>query len=120
LLLWVAENSPRLSQIARDLAGDPQNDLVFSAASLWEITIKNGLGREDFKVDARQLRRGLLENGYSELEISSQHAIASTHLLPRHKDPFDCMLIAQANVEGFSLIISDAMIAAYGNDVLLV
>jgi PIN domain nuclease of toxin-antitoxin system len=52
LLLWVAENSPRLSQIARDLAGDPQNDLVFSAASLWEITIKNGLGRGDFKVDA--------------------------------------------------------------------
>jgi PIN domain nuclease of toxin-antitoxin system len=120
LLLWVAENSPRLSQKACDLVGDPQNDLVFSAASLWEIAIKNGLGREDFKVDARQLRRGLLENDYSELEISGQHAIATTHLLPIHKDPFDRMLIAQATVEGLAMITSDAMVARYGSGVILV
>jgi PIN domain nuclease of toxin-antitoxin system len=120
LLLWVAENSPRLSQKARDIVGDPQNNLIFSAASLWEIAIKSILGREDFKVDARQLRRGLLENGYSELQISGQHAIATTHLPPKHKDPFDRMLIAQANVEGFTLITSDAIVAAYGNGVLLV
>jgi len=73
---------------------------MFSAASLWEIAIKRGLNREDFKVDARLLRRGLLENGFGELPIASEHAVAIDGLPPIHKDPFDRILIAQATVEG--------------------
>lgn len=61
-----------------------------------EITIKHSLGRDDFKVDADLLRRGLLENGYNELSITSQHAMATAHLPPIHKDLFDRLLIAQA------------------------
>jgi PIN domain nuclease of toxin-antitoxin system len=68
----------------------------FSAASLWEVAIKRGLGRDDFKVDSRVLRRGLLDNGYSELPIISGHVVAIESLPMIHKDPFDRVLVAQA------------------------
>lgn len=70
VLLWAAGSPDKLSQAARTLLEDPQNELLFSAASLWEIAIKCGLGRADFQVDARVLRRGLLDNGYQELRGS--------------------------------------------------
>ena len=66
LLLWVAGQPDRLSQAARQLIEDKENELIFSTASLWEVVIKRGLGRDDLKVDPRLLRRGLLDNGYSE------------------------------------------------------
>src|SRR5262249_38241149 len=91
----------------------PENTLIFSAASLWEIAIKQSFGRDDFKVDARLLRRGLLDNGYSELPVTSAHAVALGALPPLHKDPFDRMLIAQANVEGITLMTGDATVAKY-------
>ena len=69
LLLWAAGSPGQLSAIARSLLEDPSNELFFSAASLWEIAIKHGLGRPDFQVDARVLRRGLPDNGYQELAI---------------------------------------------------
>jgi PIN domain nuclease of toxin-antitoxin system len=113
LLLWAAGEPKRLSAKARKLINDPESELFFSAASLWEIAIKRGLGRNDFKVDARLLRRGLLDNGYSELPIGSEHAVAIDSLPPIHKDPFDRMLVAQATVEGITLLTSDAMVAQY-------
>ena len=63
LLLWAAGNPDRLPDAARGLLEDPQNEPIFSAASLWEVAVKHGLGRADFRVDARLLRRGLLDNG---------------------------------------------------------
>jgi hypothetical protein len=87
------------------LIGNPDNELLFSAASLWEVSIKRGLGRGDFKVDARLLRRGLLDNGYSELPILSDHVVATESLPPIHKDPFDRVLVAQATVEGVTLLM---------------
>jgi PIN domain nuclease of toxin-antitoxin system len=113
LLLWTAGDPKRLSTKARKLINEPASELFFSAASLWEIAIKNGLGRDDFKVDARLLRRGLLDNGYSELPIGSEHAVAIDSLPPIHKDPFDRMLVAQAMVEGITLLTSDAVVAQY-------
>jgi len=113
LLLWTAGDPKRLSAKARKLISEPTSELFFSAASLWEIAIKSGLGRNDFKVDARLLRRGLLDNGYSELPIGSEHAVAIDSLPPIHKDPFDRMLIAQAMVEGITLLTSDAVVAQY-------
>lgn len=113
LLLWTAGDPKRLSAKARKLINEPTSELFFSAASLWEIAIKRGLGRDDFKVDARLLRRGLLDNGYSELPIGSEHAVAIDSLPPIHKDPFDRMLIAQAMVEGITLLTSDAVVAQY-------
>lgn len=113
LLLWAAGEPEKLSQAALALIKAPENTLFFSAASLWEIVIKRGLGRDDFKVDPRLLRRGLLDNGYSELPVSSDHAIALETLPPLHKDPFDRILVAQAQVEGIMLLTVDERISQY-------
>ena len=113
LLLWAAGDPRRLSKRARTLIDNPDNELLFSAASLWEVAIKRGFGREDFKVDARLLRRGLLDNGYSELPIISDHVVATESLPPIHKDPFDRVLVAQATVEGVTLLTVDSLVAQY-------
>ena len=113
LLLWAAARSRRLSKEARRLLENPLNEVHFSAASLWEIAIKRQLGRNDLRVDARLLRRGLLDNGYSELPIAGDHAVAIDALPAIHSDPFDRILVAQAMVEGIMLVTSDRVVAAY-------
>jgi PIN domain nuclease of toxin-antitoxin system len=113
LLLWAAAQPDRLSAQARALLDSAENELFFSAASLWEIVIKSGLGRDDFKVDGRLLRRGLLDNGYSELPIGSEHVVAIDNLPALHKDPFDRILVAQAQVEGITLLTRDPLVAQY-------
>jgi PIN domain nuclease of toxin-antitoxin system len=113
LLLWAAGDSGRLSSLARSLIEAPDNELYFSAVSLWEIAIKRGIGRSDFQVDARLLRRGLLDNGYIELPVRSEHAVVIDSLPPIHKDPFDRMLVAQATIEGITLLTSDTIVAQY-------
>ena len=113
LLIWAAIGSDRLSAKARKSIEDPINELYFSAASLWEIAIKNGLGRADFQVDARVLRRALLDNGYQELPITGAHTVAIESLPPIHKDPFDRILVAQATAEGITLLTSDVLVAKY-------
>ena len=113
LLLWASGQPERLSAEVRGLLEDANNEPVFSAASLWEIAIKRGLGREDFRVEPRLLRRGLLDNGYRELAVTSEHAVAVESLPPLHKDPFDRMLLAQALTEGITLLTADALVAQY-------
>jgi PIN domain nuclease of toxin-antitoxin system len=113
LLLWAAGEPHRLPARARALIKDSANELIFSAASLWEIVIKRHLGRDDFRVDPRLLRRGLLDNAYHELPVTSEHAVAVDSLLPIHKDPFDRILIAQAIVEGLALLTVDPVVARY-------
>jgi PIN domain nuclease of toxin-antitoxin system len=113
LLLWAVGQPERLSAPTRKLLNDPRNELLFSAASLWEIAIKSSLGREDFRVDPRLLRRGLLDNGYTELPVTSQHAVSINGLPPLHKDPFDRLLLAQALTEGITLLTGDTRLARY-------
>jgi PIN domain nuclease of toxin-antitoxin system len=113
LLLWAAGSPARLSPAARNLIDAPDNEPFFSAASLWEIVIKRGLGRDDFQVDPCALRRALLDNGYGELPIESRHAVAVAGLPPIHKDPFDRILVAQAQIEGLSLLTADPLVAQY-------
>lgn len=113
VLLWAAGTPTRLSASARRLLNDPDNDLLFSPASLWEIAIKSGLGRADFRADARLLRRALLDNGYEELPILSAHVVEIASLPNLHKDPFDRLLVAQSKVEGITLLTSDASLADY-------
>jgi PIN domain nuclease of toxin-antitoxin system len=117
LLLWAAGEPRRLSKPARRLIDNPENDLLFSAASLWEVAIKRRLGREDFKVDARLLRRGLLDNGYSELPIISDHVVATESLPLLHRDPFDRILVAQATVEGVTLLTIDSQVSQYAGPI---
>lgn len=117
LLLWAAHDPKRLPKAARTLIEDLENELLFSAASLWEITIKSGQGRKDFRVDARLLRRALLDNGYTELPITGEHAINVDHLPFTHKDPFDRILVSQATVEGITLLTNDAKLLGYSGPI---
>ena len=113
LLLWAAGQPHRLSAAARKLLLDPEQQLLFSAVSLWEIAIKSGLGRDDFVVEPRVLRRSLLDNGYTELPITGDHAV-SVEVLPEiHRDPFDRLLVAQALCEGVTLVTADPTVAKY-------
>jgi PIN domain nuclease of toxin-antitoxin system len=113
ILLWAASNPSKLSKNTRTLLNSEENELLFSAASLWEITIKNQLGRDDFQVDPRLFRRALLDNGYLELPITSEHAITVDILPPIHKDPFDRLLIAQSIIEEITLLTADPLIINY-------
>jgi PIN domain nuclease of toxin-antitoxin system len=120
LLLWAAGDPAKLSTEARQLLEDPENQLIFSPVSLWEISLKQTLGRHDLRVDIRMLRRGMLDNGYLELPITGAHAIAVDGLAPLHSDPFDRMLVAQAKAEGAALLTADPLVAQYHEPVRLV
>lgn len=120
LLLWAAYAPERLSAGACALVEDRDHQPIFSPASLWEVVIKRGLDRPDFRVDPRGLRRGLVENGYAELAITGDHALAVDLLPPLHRDPFDRMLVAQALAEGLPLVTTDATLPAYPGDIRLV
>lgn len=111
ILLWAAGEPEKLSEEARLLLSDPNNSLFFSAASIWEIVIKNALGREDFKIDPCLLEQGLRENGYRELPIGAAHALTVGNLPSVHKDPFDRILLAQAMVENLLLLTSDPLLS---------
>jgi PIN domain nuclease of toxin-antitoxin system len=99
---------------------DTENSLFFSAASIWEIVIKLGLGRVDFKVDPHRLRKMLVAHGYTELPVTAEHALKVDSLPPLHKDPFDRLLLAQARAEGMLLLTGDASVAQYQESVLAV
>ena len=113
ILLWAAGVPERLSDEVRDLIEDPGTELVFSAASVWEVAIKNSLGRKDFRADPSLLRRGLLENGYAELAVTGAHAARVGALPAIHRDPFDRLLVTQALVEGITLLTADSVVARY-------
>lgn len=120
IILWAAGQPEKLSEPARAILTKPENNLFFSAASIWEIVIKLGLGRKDFKVDPYRLRKMLVINGYTELSVTAEHALKIDSLPPLHKDPFDRLLIAQARAEGMTLMTSDNAVAQYQESVLAV
>ena len=113
LLLWTVDQHERLSARARRLIGDPENQPVFSAASLWEIAIKHALRRAEFRYDPSVMRNALLENRYEELPVAGQHAVVVASLPSLHRDPFDRLLVAQSIVEGITLLTSDPLVAQY-------
>ena len=112
-LLWAAGEPARLPAQARTLIENPSNEPMFSVASIWEVVIKRGLNRADFRVDPHLLRRGLLDNGYTEIMLTSDHALAVAALPLIHKDPFDRILVAQAQVENVLLLTGDPILADY-------
>ena len=120
LLLWAAAGNEQIPDQVRKRLVDEQVQPLFSAASIWEVVIKSALGRNDFKVNPARLRRGLLENGYQELPITSAHALAVSQLPDHHRDPFDRILAAQANEEGVELLTADVTLAAYPGPITLV
>ncbi len=113
-LLWWLADSPRLGPQAREAIAAPANEVLVSAASLWEIAIKRALGRIEGIDD---LAERLVAEDFAELPIRWSHAIRAGALPRLHDDPFDRVLIAQAHEEGLVLVSSDAAIARY--DVVL-
>ncbi|MDE0114141.1 MAG: type II toxin-antitoxin system VapC family toxin [Albidovulum sp.] len=120
LVLWAAYTPERLSPTALARVTDEEQLPHVSAASIWEVVIKAGLGRADFKVDPAKLRAGLAVNGWTELPITTGHALEVAKLPPLHADPFDRILIAQARREGWPLITRDRALEGYGPPVELV
>jgi PIN domain nuclease of toxin-antitoxin system len=92
---------------------DRGNSLLFSPVSLWEVSIKSGLGRADFSADAASLYNGLLRAGYEELPVTARHVLLVNSLPALHKDPFDRLLLAQAACEGLRLLTADKAISRY-------
>ena len=113
VLLWGAVEPERLPGSADALIEDPDSEILFSVVSLWEIAIKTARGRDDFRIDAGLFRRQLLDNAYAELAITGAHVVALAALPLLHKDPFDRMLVAQAMVEGVTLVTRDPALARY-------
>jgi PIN domain nuclease of toxin-antitoxin system len=127
LLLWAAisdegmKSQGALSAEVKAWIENEANELFFSPASVWEVAIKNALSRPDFRVDPHLFRRSLLDNGYNELNITSLHTAAVANLPDHHKDPFDRLLIAQATVEGITLLTNNETVAEYrGSPIFLV
>lgn len=113
LVIWIPAADPRISRRARLILNDSANRFVFSTVCLWEIAIKRSIGKIDPRIDPRELRFQLRDAGYEELVVSGDHAVAVEGLPFVHKDPFDRLLIAQAMVEGFTLLTVDTTIARY-------
>ena len=120
LLLWVADDHPRLPALVADAMAGASRSLVFSVVSIWELAIKNSLRKPGFRADPRRLRDGMLAAGCEELQVTADHAIAVRDLPWLHRDPFDRLLMAQATVEGLMLLTSDSTLARYPGPVRLV
>jgi PIN domain nuclease of toxin-antitoxin system len=113
IAIWALLDDGRLSEPAREALGDLTNECIFSVSSIWEMAIKRALKKPGFLHDPREIRRQLLANGYNELTIQSRHVIEVDSLPHIHKNPFDRILIAQAMVEGITLLTADPVIAQY-------
>jgi len=118
MLIWSAAD--KLPLTAAKYILDETNELFFSPASIWEIIIKRGIGRQDFFIDPYRLYHGLLDNGYTEMTITTRHALAVDSLPNVHKDPFDRILLGQSIAEGISLLTSDSVLAKYSAPVIYV
>ena len=112
-LLWAVDNSSKLSQTARSFVDDPTNSIIVSVASLWEIAIKNKLGKLPLKQPIDQLVVGLARTDIRLLEVRIEHVVATYQLPDPHRDPFDRMLAAQAIAEGAVLVTDDPIFAHY-------
>lgn len=120
ILLWATANARLLSRLAREMIEDTANEPFFSSASIWEVSIKNAMGKPSFRVDPSLLLSSLLAAGYQELPVSSRHAIGVGALPALHNDPFDRILVAQAIAEGPLLLTHDAKVAKYPGPIKLV
>ncbi len=113
VLLWAVAASRRLPKPARQLIEDGENEVFYSAASLWEIAIKSDLRRKDFRIDLEAFEAALPETGLAELPVRGSHAVALTRLPSLHRDPFDRMLVAQAVSEPLVLLTNDPILTRY-------
>ena len=111
VLLWALDNDPLLSPAARNAIIDGNNIVFVSAATAWEIAIKKALGK--LRAPTSNYLEELRRHRFTPLDITSEHALAVEELPPHHADPFDRLLVAQAQIEKLTLITRDSRIQAY-------
>jgi len=119
--LWAVVDDPRLSAKARDLIGDPANEIFISAGSVWEIAIKHALARgtkNDMPISATEALEYFTDSGYRLLDITPLHATGIETLPALHSDPFDRLLIAQALTEPLRLLTHDKRVASYSDTII--
>lgn len=114
VLLWAMLRSPALGAPAIALLESPEHEAYFSAVSVLEIAIKAGLDRPDFDVDAQAVATNAEAAGFVPLSIDVRHAANVRRLPPLHHDPFDRLLLSQAQIEGMTLLTRDAAVLRYG------
>lgn len=125
ILLWALTNDRRLSDKARRLIIDEENDVYYSILSLWEVELKHLAHPDDLKISSRELAGYCEQSGYRKLQLQNHHIFALGDLrrkpdAPVHKDPFDKLLICQASAEGMTFVTHDILISGYeGNSVAL-
>lgn len=115
ILWWLAEN-PALPRGVHEAIAEPSNETSVSAASIWEAAIKRNLGRLRFHDD--DLTSALAEGGFRPLSVTIGHALLAGSLPNHHQDPFDRMLVAQAKLEGMTLVTRDPALRSYDVPIL--
>ncbi|HEY7428455.1 MAG TPA: type II toxin-antitoxin system VapC family toxin [Gemmataceae bacterium] len=114
-LLWSVDDPPKLSIAALAAIQDPANDRLLSAATIWELAIKVGLGKFTLSLPYRQwMAKGIADLKLNILPVTIEYAERQSVLPPHHKDPFDRLMIAQALVEGIPIVSADAAFDPYG------
>ena len=111
ILIWWLADDRKLTRSARTIIANPDNDVLVSAASLWEISIKVSLGRLEVELD--DLEQDIATNGFRSVPINHRHALTAGRLPAIHRDPFDRMLIAQANVDELRVVSHDRVFERY-------
>ena len=119
LLLWALGDPAKLPAAARQGILDSANEVLFSAASIWEIAIKAELGRADFGARPEDIARVAIESGFDELPVRAMHAALTARLPRHHRDPFDRLLVAQAMTEPARLLTVDAALGPYSELVVV-
>jgi PIN domain nuclease of toxin-antitoxin system len=113
ILLWALIDPAKLNTDVRATLEDPEHEVLFSAASVWEMSIKFALGRADFQAPPATIVEAALASGFVELPVRSAAALKVASLPHLHRDPFDRLLIAQAMTEPAALYTADTQLAAY-------
>lgn len=113
ILRWALMEPGRLPSAAGEALEAPENTVFFSVATIWEIAIKRALDRPDFTAEPDLVRSAALTTGFEELPISGLHALRVRHLPHLHRDPFDRLLVAQAQTEPLILMSDDPQVARY-------
>ena len=116
--LWAITDSPKLPMKAREMIESPKSSVWISAATIWEIAIKHGLGRGDMPVSSQDALRYFRDSGYRFLPVEPEHAAAVEDLPIHHADPFDRILVAQALLEPMRLITHNPLVARYSDTII--
>ncbi|MBD5452340.1 MAG: type II toxin-antitoxin system VapC family toxin [Lachnospiraceae bacterium] len=124
IAIWAVLNDPKLPNKAKDIILDETNEIFYSTASVWEITIKHMLHPDKIRINGSLLEKGCESNGYVVLPILNKHVSALETLkrsknAPKHNDPFDRIMVAQAKVEGLMFLTHDALIPYYDESFII-